>query len=98
MSILNNIDSFYKREFNTLKHNYSSMDLRSSGKSQLVVNTDTDRLCEYDSAGNIVNEIMIKRNGEFLSLSDTQGRKVLVNLFDLIKTKHVEKKKKFKFF
>jgi hypothetical protein len=77
------------------------MDLRGmgrSGTSHLVVNTDTDRLLEYDTQGNIINEITVKRNGEFLSLSDANGRKVLVNLFDLIKEKPVEKKKKFKFF
>lgn len=97
MSFLTNIDNFYKREFNTLKHNYSSINLRELN-SNLVVNTDTDRLLEYDTKGNVINEIVIKRNGEFLSITDSYGKKVLLNLFDLIKDKPVEKKKKFKFF
>jgi hypothetical protein len=76
------LDDFISKEFKqdndkkVLQKNYSYLDL----KNNYTVNTDSDILIDYQN--NIT--LHIKRNGEFLSLSDTKtNHKTVINLFDL---------------
>jgi len=107
MTPLDNIDNFLnkelfkpKREFfvnnngtlnnSPLKHSYSALNLTNN----YTVNSDSDILFDYINN----KQINIKRNGEFLSLTNKNGDKVMVNIFDLFDEYHQKKPKKSKSF
>ena len=73
-----------------LTHSYSSANLRNN----YVVNTDTDVLFDYINK----TQLHVKRNGEFLSLSDNSNNKVIINLYDLFEQETKKRKSKTSFF
>lgn len=92
MSSIKSIDDYIYNEYklneliNTnnpldLRKNHSSVNLKNNN---YTVNTDSDILVDYEN--NIF--LNIKRNGEFLALTDTKSnKKIIINLFDLFKDK-----------
>ena len=76
-----------------LKPSASMLNVRSSN----LVNEDNDVILDWCN-GVVIQQLSVKRTGEFLSLKDTYGNNVTINLFELFEEKFRTKNKKKKGF
>ena len=85
---LSTLDDFISKEYGTSHRSCSDFK-----KNKYTVNSDSDILTDYTNNFSLY----IKRNGEFLSLSDPKNnRSIVINIFDLFKNESKPKKNFFK--